>query len=414
MDIDAKCYDAVAGAGLEPILSGGRGQASGFIMRMMAENKRKHEGQYRNPSNNNYGSTMKKFSAFDYNRLANSGQNGRNRNDYGASPFIVKHFGSPEHHHWEPRASRSAPESAAQKAARKRFAKSAPVAAAEAVAEEAPEEHPMADEPEPYDGRDAKMEKIKKFLTDAVGIRKAKKLLGELRDKKFDEEHAKYLASDEYKNREQARADIPHWQKELPYYMLQKAIERAKGSPLTAAEYHKMNDIVRKESGDPDFFSERTKVTLGREFPFYRSIANDESLDDSPFKIGWRYGTSKATGQFISRGSSFEYGGEDGYSLKFKTRSGVTVPLPRWDEYVASLPDAPPPPEPEPVKEKEKEIRPIAPAHRAHLESLTTQKLRDILFTLQGKAERVGKKSTGKFGTRDAIINEIHRLQVTI
>jgi hypothetical protein len=65
MSVDTKCYDIVAGAGLEPILQGGRGQASGFIMRMMAENKKKHNGQYRNPSDNNYGSTMNQFRPFN-------------------------------------------------------------------------------------------------------------------------------------------------------------------------------------------------------------------------------------------------------------------------------------------------------------------------------------------------------------
>ena len=59
---------------------GGRGQASGFVMRMMAENKKKHKGQYRNPSNNDYGSTMKKFAAFDYKKMNNP------------SEFITRHF----------------------------------------------------------------------------------------------------------------------------------------------------------------------------------------------------------------------------------------------------------------------------------------------------------------------------------
>jgi len=59
---------------------GGRGQASGFIMRMMAENKLKHKGQYRNPSNNDYGSKMRKFVAFDYDEMNNP------------SDFITEHF----------------------------------------------------------------------------------------------------------------------------------------------------------------------------------------------------------------------------------------------------------------------------------------------------------------------------------
>ena len=47
----------------------GRGQASGFVMRMMAENKKKHKGQYKNPSTNDYASSMKSFRAFDYSKM---------------------------------------------------------------------------------------------------------------------------------------------------------------------------------------------------------------------------------------------------------------------------------------------------------------------------------------------------------
>ena len=110
MSVDTKCYEAIAGAGLEPILSGGRGQASGFIMRMMAENKKKHQGQYRNPSDNNYGSTMNQFRPFNYKALANRDQNGRNTSDYGASPFIIKHFGSPQSVPFIPKAQRGSEE----------------------------------------------------------------------------------------------------------------------------------------------------------------------------------------------------------------------------------------------------------------------------------------------------------------
>lgn len=58
----------------------GRGQASGFVMRMMAENKKKHKGQYKNPSNNDYGSSMKSFRAFDYSKMENP------------SKFLKEHF----------------------------------------------------------------------------------------------------------------------------------------------------------------------------------------------------------------------------------------------------------------------------------------------------------------------------------
>jgi len=61
-------------------LHGGRGQASGFVMRMMAENKKKHKGQYKNPSTNDYGSSMKSFRAFDYGKMENP------------SKFLTEHF----------------------------------------------------------------------------------------------------------------------------------------------------------------------------------------------------------------------------------------------------------------------------------------------------------------------------------
>jgi hypothetical protein len=77
-------------------------------MRMMAENKTKHHGQYRNPSGNTYGSTMKQFRPFDYKALANKSQKGRNKSSYGASPFIIKHFGSPEAVPFIPKSQRGA------------------------------------------------------------------------------------------------------------------------------------------------------------------------------------------------------------------------------------------------------------------------------------------------------------------
>jgi hypothetical protein len=86
-----------------PELEGGRGQASGFIMRAMAENKLKHSGQYKNPT---YplapGSTMNKPIEFDWKKLANKSQGGEKevgskthwgtKGEYGASPFILHHF----------------------------------------------------------------------------------------------------------------------------------------------------------------------------------------------------------------------------------------------------------------------------------------------------------------------------------
>lgn len=165
MSVDTKCYDLVSDAGLEPMLVGGRGQASGFIMRMMAENKKKHSGQYKNPSSNTYGSTMKKFVPFDYNRLANSDQKGTNDSDYGASPFIIKHFGSPEPTRFVPKAQRSKEdvvegETEEQKAAR-----------LNAKAEEL-----TALAKELLDKSKAK-EKVKGFLQGRVAIKKAKAIL---------------------------------------------------------------------------------------------------------------------------------------------------------------------------------------------------------------------------------------------
>lgn len=165
MDIDSKCYEAIAGAGLEPILQGGRGQASGFIMRMMAENKLKHKGQYKNPSTNDYGSKMNQFRAFDIKRLANRDQKGVNTSDYGASPFIIKHFGSPEAVPFIPKAERYGEENKViegeteeQKAARLQKK-------AEELAEKAKELLEAA----------TKKGKVKKFLSGVVGVKRAKK-----------------------------------------------------------------------------------------------------------------------------------------------------------------------------------------------------------------------------------------------
>ena len=181
MSVDAKCYDCIAGAGLEPILSqeysGGRGQASGFIMRMMAENKKKHQGQYKNPSDNDYGSTMNKFRAFDYNRLANADQNGNNQSDYGASPFIIKHFGSPEAVPFIPKAQRGSEEhrviegeTEEQKAARLQ-------AKAEQLAQLAKD----------LLAKSAAKGKIKGFLKGKIAVKKAKELLQEKKKASYAE-----------------------------------------------------------------------------------------------------------------------------------------------------------------------------------------------------------------------------------
>ena len=83
---------------LNKLLRGGLAgvsKASGFIQRLMAENKKKHEGRYMNPTWELHPeSTMKRAEEFDWKKLASDGQGGLNRtgNPYGASPFITKHF----------------------------------------------------------------------------------------------------------------------------------------------------------------------------------------------------------------------------------------------------------------------------------------------------------------------------------
>jgi len=73
----------------------GASRAAGFVRRMMAENALKHKGQYRNPSAPLVeGSRMYKPATFNYKLLANEEQGGTNDEEYGASPFIQKHFAS--------------------------------------------------------------------------------------------------------------------------------------------------------------------------------------------------------------------------------------------------------------------------------------------------------------------------------
>lgn len=226
MSVDAKCYEAISGAGLEPILdkhyinsrtsftlakeypkdvlqsfrddpsvppsmkeklsiamglSGGRGQASGFIMRMMAENKLKHKGQYRNPSTNDYGSKMRKFVPFNYNRLANKDQKGKNESDYGASPFIQRHFGSPDAVPFVPKAQRGAKEPVVEGETEEQKA-----ARLQAKSEE------LAQLAKDLLEKTAAKGKIKGFLSGKLSIKKAKALLDKKKaDKKAEEEKKK-------------------------------------------------------------------------------------------------------------------------------------------------------------------------------------------------------------------------------
>lgn len=83
-----------------PMEGGKLTRASGFIKRLMAENALKHQGQYKNPTWELHPrSTMSQPWEFKYKKLANPDQNGENvyedgtPKEYGASPFIQKHFG---------------------------------------------------------------------------------------------------------------------------------------------------------------------------------------------------------------------------------------------------------------------------------------------------------------------------------
>jgi hypothetical protein len=95
--MDSSLIELLNGAGLGD-LTGGRGAPHLFIARMMAENKKKHKGQYKYPTTLPYGSKMNAPVVFEYKKLANQQQSasGENPREYGASPFITKHFGSDE------------------------------------------------------------------------------------------------------------------------------------------------------------------------------------------------------------------------------------------------------------------------------------------------------------------------------
>lgn len=239
MDIDSKCYEAVAGAGLEPILQGGRGQASGFIMRMMAENKKKHQGQYRNPSDNNYGSTMNKFRAFDVKKLANRDQNGRNTSDYGASPFILKHFGSPEAVPFIPKAERYGEENKViegeteeQKAARLQKK-------AEELAEKAKELLAAA----------TKKGKVKSFLSGVVKVRQAKKEVEGLKKKKEQEAIEKQKETERKKARAEFNkliTEITAYAKELRKEWSEKYANGVKDYLSYAKRGESMTNIYRQ------------------------------------------------------------------------------------------------------------------------------------------------------------------------
>ena len=88
----------------------GGSPASGFIARMMAENRVKHKGKYGPSGKRPADSEMSQPRDFDIRKIANRQQNrfGKNREatyrnaqrtgniSYGASPFILDHF-APNH-----------------------------------------------------------------------------------------------------------------------------------------------------------------------------------------------------------------------------------------------------------------------------------------------------------------------------
>lgn len=84
----------------------GVSKQSGFIQRMMAEIKKKHQGEpygpnpripsYKKPTGpNNYGSEMDHYRQFDLNKILQEQDGGENDDDnWGPSPFLLRHFGN--------------------------------------------------------------------------------------------------------------------------------------------------------------------------------------------------------------------------------------------------------------------------------------------------------------------------------
>lgn len=338
MSVDAKCYECISGAGLEPILdkryinsktpftlakeypkdvllsfqqdpsvppsmkeklgvamglSGGRGQASGFIMRMMAENKKKHQGQYKNPSDNDYGSTMNKFRAFDYERLANADQNGTNQSDYGASPFIIKHFGSPDAVPFIPKAQRGSEEhrviegeTEEQKAAR-----------LNAKAEE------LAQLAKDLLEKSAAKGKIKGFIKGRVAVKKAKELLEQKKryKKAEDERKAKEMDTKEFEKQALAYAK----EVRVEWDKVAKAISdyltyRHKGSQRSYLRDEMKRFFERKmEEKFPDFQKRFSKLPYSRDFygnDARSKIIQGNQYDGPAFPYGYKklpYGEAK-------------------------------------------------------------------------------------------------------------------------
>lgn len=125
------------------VIGGRKGvtQASGFVMRMMAENKARHQGQYKKPTSLRADSKMNSPGIFEWKKLASPGQGGENQrgNPYGASPFITKHFKG----EYVPFSARPyEPESKDQQVARYRFTAQRLMKLARELAGEMPQDLP--------------------------------------------------------------------------------------------------------------------------------------------------------------------------------------------------------------------------------------------------------------------------------
>jgi len=133
----------------------GVSKASGFIQRMMANNKLANSGQYKNSKKMNKKPNGKSLMSgrdkgvFNYKKLANEPQHGNNRNpnhDYGASPFIQKYFYPEDADIRRPPNGRSNPETATQREARLKFMARRLAKVAAKLAAVGQSEEPVAEE----------------------------------------------------------------------------------------------------------------------------------------------------------------------------------------------------------------------------------------------------------------------------
>jgi hypothetical protein len=136
---------------------------------------------------------MNSFREFDYRKLANRDQSGRNQSDYGASPFIIKHFGSPEAVRFVPKSERTKEEhvegeTEEQKAAR-----------LNAKAEE------LAQLAKDLLAKSEAKNKVKGFLKGKILVKRAKEVLGQ---KKVERTQAEIRKAEEIKARQRGLKGI--------------------------------------------------------------------------------------------------------------------------------------------------------------------------------------------------------------